>query len=366
MIIDQIPFYFKFHAKPDNGGYPQTLPFLIKFDEELKMYRQIAYPELNNLLRQVYETGSLVEGSLSNESGLLYLEKVVGYLVESNMLNGKQILEIGCGSGSLLKELKKNGGKVIGLEPGSHKRVEGIDDIRIIKDFFPSNEIKEKFDLIIHFGVLEHIENPLAFISAQKENLNPDGKIFFAVPNCEPFFESGDISIFIHEHFNYFTSESISLLIKKAGLYMETCFEVEGMLAVIVTRNKTSNFTLVKRPNYLKFEANAIKLNKKISDLFKNVNENDIAIYVGIRALNSMFLINKCECRLIDDNSEVHGKYLPFFKKPIESFSDLIKSPPKYLLIYSRTFGERIKLKCIERVEFKNTKIITLKDFDES
>ncbi|MBK6379333.1 MAG: hypothetical protein IPF72_06135 [Chitinophagaceae bacterium] len=69
--------------------------------------------------------------------------------------------------------------------------------------------------------VLEHIEDPVVFLQQQKDQLSPSGKLIFGVPNCEPFLKTGDISIFIHEHYLYFTQKGIFTLLEKAGLFLE-------------------------------------------------------------------------------------------------------------------------------------------------
>jgi hypothetical protein len=80
--------------------------------------------------------------------------------------------------------------------------------------------------------------------------------------------------------------------------------------------------------------------------------------------MNALFLAGIRDCRLVDDNPQVLGKYLPWFRKPVESFDGLLANPPRYLLIYSRTFGKRIKEKCLREAALKSTKIAVLNDFD--
>ena len=88
----------------------------------------------------------------------------------------------------------------------------------------------------------------------------------------------------------------------------------------------------------------------------------DVALYVPGRALNFMYLLDFSTPRLVDDSTEVQGKFLPFFDNAIESFHSLLLNPPKAILIFSRTFGEKIKIKCQSSPELKDCVIYCLQD----
>ncbi len=366
MLPVRLPFYYQSHNQKGNGGFPETLPFDLDFDEELKMYRQRTTIELKEILHRVYQLGSLVDGSISNEPGSVYVDRITGFIKKHVVDNpGFSILEIGCGSGVILKSLKKiTNTNIIGLEPGNHTKIHGLDNVRVIRDFFPSKQLKKKFDLIYSLLVLEHIEDPVAFLKIQAEYLNEKGKIIFAVPNCEAFLETGDISIFIHEHYSYFTRESIYHTVMLAGFSIQEISVIEGVLIVTITRSPLQN-TNTYHFDKLKFESSISFLNEKILGVFQHHKENDIVIYVPGRALNTLYMAKKLNCRLVDDNSEITGKYLPVFNNPIESFESILTNPPELIFIYSRTFGERIKAKCNRVSLLLHTKVLTLNDLDQ-
>jgi hypothetical protein len=105
-----------------------------------------------------------------------------------------------------------------------------------------------------------------------------------------------------------------------------------------------------------------LNFNKKVSNLFSKYSQEDIAIYNPNRALNFLYLNKLDQVRLIDDSSESHQKYLPTLFKPIENFESLVLHPPKIVIIFSRTFGERIKQKITEIHALKNVVVLTLND----
>ncbi|MBK8785164.1 MAG: hypothetical protein IPN43_01415 [Chitinophagaceae bacterium] len=118
----------------------------------------------------------------------------------------------------------------------------------------------------------------------------------------------------------------------------------------------------LKSISYQDFEQLSDSLNHAIEKLFEKYAQEEVAIYVPGRALNTLFFLDILKCRLIDDNSEICGKYLPCLHNAIEPFSELIKNPPKCILIYSRTFGDKIKNKCMKEPALAGTEILTLND----
>lgn len=357
MQINSIPFYYKSHKLPDNGGKPHILPFQLFYDERFEMFKQVPSIQLEKILEEVYIDGSLVDGSVSSESGLHYVTPILDYIFKNCLLSTQsRVLEIGFGSGVFLKKLKELGyNNLVGIEPGGHLRIDGLDDVQLYNDFYPTVNYSETVDLIFHSLVLEHIKDPHIFLSHQAKQLNENGKIIFFVPNEEPFLFSGDCSSFIHEHYNYFTRRSLALLVNSLeGLYLEDISIIGGLLGVTISKRETKKY---KADSFEKFDNNFFfslveaNLNKLVFFLKQFHNESDVAIYAPCRALNIMYLLDKDSYRLVDDSTEVHNRYLPFFKKPIESFASICSNPPKSIIIFSRTFGTSIKQKCLSRPE---------------
>lgn len=367
MEIKSLPFFYKSHLNNDNGGLPHVMPFYLFYDQELKLLRQRATSSILEILNKVYIEGSLVDGSVSSESGLHYVSPVINYIVKNGELKKEsKILEIGFGEGIFLNELKKKGFEnLTGIEPGNHKKCEGLEEINLISDFYPSEKYEEKVDLIYHCLVLEHIQDPITFLNAQKSQLSDVGKIIFFVPNEEPFLESGDCSSFIHEHFNFFTTESIQSLVKVVGMYIHSIEIIEGLFAVTISLKPLDNLIHINEKKF-DFQKYLETTNKNLELISKFLNQfpsqSDIALYVPARALNAMYLLDFPNARLVDDSTEVQKKFLPFFTNSIESFQSLIANPPKAILIFSRTFGYKIKSKCKSYLELENCKILSLED----
>ncbi len=110
--------------------------------------------------------------------------------IKPRNLKGLKILDIGCGGGLVSESLAKLGGNVTGVD-----FVEN--NINIAKNHSLSNNleieykcidaenenIKNKYDIIILFEILEHLENWKTFVSKIKQNLNKDGIIILSTIN---------------------------------------------------------------------------------------------------------------------------------------------------------------------------------------
>jgi len=149
--------------------------------------------------------------------------------IEKEIVPGKDLLEIGCSSGFMLDAFKKAGMNCWGTEPSRiflsflKKRHSAFEDLCELKQQYP----RKKFDLIVHFFVLEHIRDTVRFIREQLELLNPGGKIIAEVPCVNdplvsvykiPAFEKFYWSI---AHHYYFSPKSLSKILDRLNCRYE-------------------------------------------------------------------------------------------------------------------------------------------------
>jgi SAM-dependent methyltransferase len=360
-----IPFFFQSNKTPYNEGFPQSFQFDINFNQDWGMFVQTDSEALRNLLKEVYEKGTLADGSFSSESGKVYLEKVIEFIASvPSIIPMSNILEVGFGSGILLKLLKAKGfKKLTGLEPGAHSLVDGLDGIQLIKDFFPSAQISSRFDLIYSLLVLEHIPDPVAFLNKMKDFISPEGTVVIAVPNCEAHYEAGDIGMFVHEHYGYYTREALIRVAELAGYKVSLLSTIEGVLISSLRPSVKPSFSReITHHVEEDFWKKVKTLERNCVEALKNLEDDEIAVYAPIRGMNILSVLNRMNVRLIDDNEEIQGNYLPGFSKAIESFECLCIHPPKLLLICSRTFGDQIKEKCVRERRLEGVRVILIND----
>jgi SAM-dependent methyltransferase len=133
-----------------------------------------------------------------------------------------RILEIGCGEGTVLQSLEglyDAFGIDINNIAVEKTKSKGLKVYPMTVEEFSHQFPSIKFDAIAFFHVLEHIEDPLAFLGNVSEVLNSDGLVFLSVPN------PNRISlVFLREHWDYpphhlvrFSVDGLTRLFVRAG-----------------------------------------------------------------------------------------------------------------------------------------------------
>ena len=111
---------------------------------------------------------------------------------------GLSLIEVGCGKGHFLEALQVAGFQVTGLDPA----YEGSNP-SIIKEYF-SAEVGLRGDGIILRHVLEHIQDPIAFLSTICEANGGKGKVYIEVPCLDWICAHRAWFDIFYEHVNYF------------------------------------------------------------------------------------------------------------------------------------------------------------------
>lgn len=141
-------------------------------------------------------------------------------LFEKYLLNCQRVLEIGCGTGSLLNLLAQNFSSVIGVEPSFNYANLGRSKygLEIKNGLYESTHFEiGLFDLIVAFHVLEHISNPHNMISKMWDELKINGLLFIEVPCIEKPY-NGNLDLFFWDaHIQTYSRTSLSNILKVHG-----------------------------------------------------------------------------------------------------------------------------------------------------
>ena len=106
-------------------------------------------------------------------------------------LKGLRLLDIGCGGGLLSEPLAKAGAEVVGIDPSEkniktamvHAREQGLDIDYRVTTAEALAEQDEQFDVVLNMEVLEHVNDPAAFVHTCASLLRPQGIMFCATLN---------------------------------------------------------------------------------------------------------------------------------------------------------------------------------------
>jgi len=107
-------------------------------------------------------------------------------------LNGKKVLDIGCGGGILTESMALCGAQVVGIDLGQkaldvanlHKLESNLNiDYYCVSAEEFAKQNPAKFEVITCLEMLEHVPNPASIVKACKKLLAPNGKVFFSTIN---------------------------------------------------------------------------------------------------------------------------------------------------------------------------------------
>lgn len=131
------------------------------------------------------------------------------------------VLDIGCNDGTLLACYPGTFDRY-GVDPSN--AVESVGDgITVVRDRFPSPELTQRlaggrFDAITSIAMLYDLEDPIAFVSAVREALAPDGVWVFEMSYMPTMLEMNAYDVICHEHLEYYSLAVIEFVLAAAGL----------------------------------------------------------------------------------------------------------------------------------------------------
>ena len=167
-------------------------------------------------------------------------------------INGK-FLEVGAGKGGLIPFYKNILKDITIIEP--EKKL-----FKILKKKYSKNKIKvknqtikdvkKKYDTIIYYDVLEHIENDLNETKEAKKKLTKNGYLIFSVPAYQSFYSDFDKSV---GHFKRYNKQDFVKLEKKTGLKIEKLayYDSVGFLFLVMNKIFCLKQTNLKNKIYL-------------------------------------------------------------------------------------------------------------------
>ncbi len=117
------------------------------------------------------------------------------FINERAPLEGKKVLDMGCGGGILSESMATRGARVTGIDMGEkplavaklHLKESGLEvDYRQTTAEALAIEEPESFDIITCMEMVEHVPDPASVINACSRLVRPGGELFFSTINRTP------------------------------------------------------------------------------------------------------------------------------------------------------------------------------------
>ncbi|HEY3762913.1 MAG TPA: class I SAM-dependent methyltransferase [Verrucomicrobiae bacterium] len=136
---------------------------------------------------------------------------------------GARVLDIGCGNGTFLKQMRSLGWEVCGVEPDPQSAAQAQSaglDVRV--GLLQQQSLAEaSFDAITAFHVIEHLHDPVGTLRYSYKLLKPGGHITLATPNLDSFgyhrYGSAWLGLDPPRHLMLFTEKSLRQTLEQCG-----------------------------------------------------------------------------------------------------------------------------------------------------
>jgi len=155
-------------------------------------------------------------------------------------LEGRSVLDVGCGAGLLAEPLARMGGAVTGIDASpevirvarEHAAQMGLEIDYRAGDV---QELEGRFDLVTAMEVVEHVADPRLFVNALAKRLAPGGLLIMSTPNATGWSKLllitlaeglGQVPRGTHHFEKFIGPDALKLLLAESGL---RCIDVEGV-----------------------------------------------------------------------------------------------------------------------------------------
>ena len=190
------------------------------------------------------------------------------------------LAEVGPGKGEFFNYYKRYLKAINLIEPDKNlfnllKKKHNKKNVKITNKTI--NNVKDKFESIIYFDVLEHIKDDLKEVQNAKKRLKDNGILIFSVPAFQIFYNEFDKSV---GHFKRYNKKDFYKISKKTGLKIEKLVYYDSIGFLLIAINKIFSF---KNKN-LKFKVtlwNMLIPISKIIDIltFNMIGKSLLCIY---------------------------------------------------------------------------------------
>lgn len=149
-----------------------------------------------------------------------YQQKQASQFVQRFELNGKKVIEAGCGDGNFLNHLRAAGAMVYGVEPSQRFREIALGRQHVVEEGYVTAERVLRdgpFDGFVTRQVLEHVPDIHSFLTGIRRNLRDGAFGLIEVPSLEKALQDHRYYDFFTDHVNYFSLGTLRLALTLNG-----------------------------------------------------------------------------------------------------------------------------------------------------
>ncbi len=209
----------------------------------------------------------------------LLRKNMIEKIIKHENLKGKKCLEIGYGSGEMLRYFSKKGAIMYGYDFSEEAYLMATERTKDLKNIYLLKSINElnliKFDYIFSFEVLEHIKDDNASIFYWTKILNDNGKILISVPSKSLKFNKLDQHV---GHYRKYNSSDIKQIFENNNMEIKTLWHYGFPISNIVEKIRAYTIRNKDFSSEVKEELSKVSFKNNVS-LVLLLFSNDIFLY---------------------------------------------------------------------------------------
>lgn len=342
---------------------PQKVQFFPQTDEELaadsgatlEVYEctGCGLVQLNSMPVVYAEYGETSTSSYSQQMMDYRTQQIADFIAQYD-LQGKKIVDVGCGDGFMLGIMSGFDIDAVGIDAAE----EAIDIARSrgytahVGLFDRDSKVEGfPFDAFVSFDVLEHVPNLTHFLQGISANL-VDGAIgLIETHNVDNLLERHRFYDFVLDHLSYFTTDTFRLSLELSGfdvLHMEVNRNGENLTAIVRKRPRKDIPGLVTYIDQLK---------DALTGFVAAHQGKRIAIWGASFQSLTLFAMLKLEgiAYVIDSAPYKQNKYTPVSHLPIVSPEHLQTDPVDVILVVAARYNDEIIRQIQQKERFTGT-----------
>lgn len=292
-----------------------------------------------------------------------FRRKQFAEFVQKYALDGKKLIEIGCGRGEYLALWQESGVAAYGVEYAEqavqHCREQGL---RVTRGYVDSRDYaleQAPFDAFAALNFLEHWPDPNASLSGIAHNLSANAIGLVEVPNFDMILRNNLFTEFISDHILYFTRETLETMLRLNGFEVIACSEIwYGYILSAVVRKRTAC-------DVSSFDTSRTRLKANIDDFIRQHGTHGVAIWgAGHQALAAIALLGLAgEISYVVDSAPFkQNRYTPASHIPIVAPEQLHADPVGAIIVMAASYSDEV-VKTIRSVWDNTMHVAILRDF---
>jgi len=289
-----------------------------------------------------------------------YADKLVKELRATYDLDGKTVVELGCGGGAFLRSLCVGAGATgYGFDPSYPGETAEHDGVRIVRESYFDAADVPPVDLFCCRHVIEHVDSPIEFMASIVKKLGADSgaSAYLEVPNALYTLRDGGIWDIIYEHPSYFSPTSFRRMARAAGFstvdvaetfsgqFLSLHAELSGSAKV----NADSNSVLQQVSELV--DQFAAGYRQKVSqwkgrlDKWRGAGQRVVVWGAGSKGNSFLNVVPGADhvAQIVDINPSKHGKFVAGMGQEIVAPDSLKATPPDVVVLMNPVYVDEVR-----------------------